>query len=143
MVRLRFSRGIPLGELQLHEGPRIEDIPGKALYLRQGGYTTAQDGLSGQPEFPEDSVVRREQILDLSKKMDANGLLRWDVPPGKWTILRVGCTTTGATNEPAPEESMGLECDKLSKKAIEVQFEGLGAESCSRIKPLSARMRSR
>ena len=125
MVRLRFSRGIPLGELQLHEGPRIEDIPGKALYLRQGGYTTAQDGLSGQPEFPEDSVVRREQILDLSKKMDANGLLRWDVPPGKWTILRVGCTTTGATNEPAPEEGTGLECDKLSKKAIEVQFEHL------------------
>ena len=28
-------------------------------------------------------------------------------------------------NHPAPKESLGLECDKLSKKAIEVQFDGL------------------
>ena len=41
---------------------------------------------------------------------------------GKWTVLRIGHTSTGKENHPAPLESRGLECDKLSKKAIEVQF---------------------
>jgi hypothetical protein len=125
MFRAAFAEGIPLAEVQLHEGPRIENIPAKALYTRQGGFTALQDEWSGQPKFPEHTAVRNDQILDLSKKTDSSGLLHWDVPPGKWTVLRVGHTTTGVTNEPAPKESMGLESDKLSKKAIEVQFEGL------------------
>jgi alpha-L-rhamnosidase len=81
LLRATFSKGIPLAEVQLHEGPRIENIPGKALYTRQGCFTLSLDELSGQPEFPGDAVVRNEQILDLSKKMDSNGLLHWDVPP--------------------------------------------------------------
>lgn len=117
--------GIALGEIELHEAPRIEDIPGKALYLRQGGYTTESDALSGQPEFPKDAIIRSEQILDISKHMDSNGLLKWDKPPGRWTVIRFGHTSTGKENHPAPKESMGLECDKLSKKAIEVQFDAL------------------
>jgi alpha-L-rhamnosidase len=40
-------------------------------------------------------------------------------------VLRFGHTSTGATNDPPPKEGMGLECDRLSKKAIEVQFGGL------------------
>lgn len=124
-VRNAFLKGIPLGQVQLHQGPRIEDIPGKALYTRQGGYTPEQDEFSGQPEFPEDTIVRSKQILDLSKKIDSKGVLHWDVPPGKWTVLRLGCTATGAKNEPASKEGTGLECDKLSKRAIEVQFNGL------------------
>ena len=120
-----YTNGIPLGEIQLHEGPRIEDVPGKALYLRQGGYSTEADALGGEPEFPQDTVIRREQILDIAKHMDSKGSLNWDVPPGRWTVIRFGHTSTGAMNEPSPKESMGLECDKLSKRAIEVQFEGL------------------
>ena len=119
------AEGYPIGEICLHEGPRIEDIPGKALYLRQGGYTTESDALSGQPEFPKDALIRKEQIIDLSKNMDSSGLLKWDVPPGRWTVIRFGHTSTGKENHPAPKESMGLECDKLRKKAIEVQFDGL------------------
>jgi len=128
LVRGAFSKGIPLAEVQLHEGPRIENIPGKALYTRQGGFTLGLDQWSGQPEFPTQTVVRKDQILDLSNKLDDKGVLHWDVPPGKWTVLRVGHTTTGATNEPAPKESVGLECDKLSRAAIETQFQGLIAK---------------
>jgi hypothetical protein len=117
--------GIPLGEIQLHEGPRIEDIPGKALYLRQDAYSVGSDALSSEPPFPEDTTIRSRQILDVSKKMDTSGLLKWDVPPGKWTVIRFGYTSTGAENAPSTKELLGLECDKLSKKAIEVQFDGL------------------
>ena len=46
--------------------------------------------------------------------MDADGRLAWDVPAGKWTILRFGHTSTGVENAPAPASGRGLECDKLS-----------------------------
>jgi hypothetical protein len=120
-----LQHGLPLGGIELHAGPRIEDIPGKALYLRQGAYSTENDVLSVQAEFPEDAVIRLEQILDISGKVDSSGLLKWEPPPGKWVVLRLGHTSTGAENEPAPKESRGLECDKLSKRAIEAQFDGL------------------
>ena len=54
-----------------------------------------------------------------------NGRVNWDVPEGKWTLLRVGHTSTGKDNHPAPIGGRGLECDKLSKKAAEAAFNGL------------------
>lgn len=121
----KLKAGIPLGGLELHQNPRIEDIPGKALYIRQMGYSTESDVLSSQPDFPEDTVIPSSKVLDISEEVDAHGLLKWNAPKGKWIVLRIGCTTTGATNEPSPKSGMGLECDKLSKKAIEVQFNAL------------------
>jgi hypothetical protein len=120
-----FANGIPVGEVELHPGLRIENIPGKAAYLRQDAWSDSQDAFLGEPELPPEMVVPRDHVVDLSSKMDRDGQLEWDVPAGKWTVLRFGHTSTGATNDPPPKESMGLECDKLSKKAIEVQFAGL------------------
>ena len=71
------------------------------------------------------SVIPRKRIVDLTDKMDAAGKLAWDVPEGKWLILRFGHTTTGKDNHPAPATGRGLECDKLSKQAAEAHFNGL------------------
>lgn len=120
-----FDKGIPLGEVELHAGLRIEDIPGKAAYLRQDAWTDSQDGFMGEPELPANMAVRREQVVNLTGKMDREGRLDWEAPPGKWTVLRFGHTSTGSINDPPPKEGLGLECDKLSKKAIEVQFAAL------------------
>ena len=57
--------------------------------------------------------------------MNRGGRFAWDAPAGDWTVLRIGYTTTGKMNHPAPKESLGLECDKLSKEAAEAQFAGL------------------
>jgi len=119
------GQGIPLAEVQLHPGLRIEDIPGKAAYLRQDTWTDSSDAFSSEPDLPVEMVVSRAKILDLSSKLDSSGKLDWAVPTGKWTVLRLGHTSTGSMNAPAPKESRGLECDKLSKKAIEVLFDGL------------------
>jgi hypothetical protein len=110
--------GFPLGIVELHADTRIEDIPAKASYSRHHGYP-------GEPVVSPSTTLLRDQVIDLSAKMDARGNLTWDVPEGKWTVVRYGHTSTGKDNHPAPLESMGLECDKLSKKAIEVQFDGL------------------
>ncbi len=64
------------------------------------------------------------EIVDLTTKMDSNGVLRWDIPDGNWTILRVGYTLTGKHNE-GPPGSTGFESDKLSAEATRAYFEGM------------------
>ena len=60
--------------------------------------------------------------------MTADGRLAWDVPAGKWVILRLGHTSTGIENLPAPASGRGLECDKLSPEGIEANFAGMMAK---------------
>jgi hypothetical protein len=112
-----FAKGYPIAEVELHAGLRIEDIPGKAAYIRR-------DLNLGEADIPAEMATNRELILDLSRYMTSDGHLTWYAPPGGWTVLRIGHTSTGKMNHPAPQESVGLECDKLSRRAIEVHFDG-------------------
>lgn len=87
------------------------------------------------PAFPAElpqarggSAIPRSRIVDLSEKLGADGRLRWQVPEGRWTILRVGHTPTGAQNSPSPADGRGLECDKLSREGAEAQFRGFIAK---------------
>ncbi len=114
--RLTFSGETTLGEVALSGAPRIEDMPAR------GGYHSESPYFSSAPAFSADGVIRRESILDLSAKMDRQGKLIWDVPPGNWTLLRIGHTSTGRQNHPSPDSGKGLECDKLSKTAVESHF---------------------
>jgi hypothetical protein len=79
------------------------------------------------PPLPTESILRRGDLVNLTAAFtnSTNRRLVWDVPAGKWTLLRLGHTTTGKDNHPAPIDGRGLECDKLSKEAAEVMFEGL------------------
>ncbi len=106
---------VPLGDVELHGDARIEDIPGKAAYVSQPSLS----GGAGAVPIP------RDKIVELTAQMDPNGRLSWNVPAGNWTVLRFGHTTTGKMNHPAPAESLGLECDKLSKHAVDVHFAAL------------------
>ena len=63
-------------------------------------------------------AIGQTDIIDLTNKMDAEGNLQWDVPPGKWTIIRLGYSLTGRENHPASPEATGLEVDKLDKEAV-------------------------
>jgi len=71
---------------------------------------------------PPAEIVHSDRILDLTKSMDGSGTLTWEVPEGRWLVLRFGYTPTGKTNHPAPEEGCGLECDKLSREAAEFHW---------------------
>ncbi len=106
---------VPLGDVELHGDARMEDIPGKAAYVSQPSLS----GGAGPAPIP------RDKIVELTAQMDPSGRLSWNVPAGNWTVLRFGHTTTGKVNHPAPLESLGLECDKLSKKAVDVHFAAL------------------
>lgn len=77
------------------------------------------------PDRPE---VALDDVIDLSGRVDAQGTLRWDAPAGEWVILRFGHTTNGHTNaSQSPASGAGLECDKLSRAAVEKYWSGYPA----------------
>lgn len=76
-----------------------------------------------RPVGPDRAGLAPEQVIDLTAKVDATGRLAATLPPGGWTILRFGFTTTGKTNHPAVKEGHGLEIDKLDADAVAFQFE--------------------
>jgi len=98
---------------------RIDNIQGKA------GFERGNIAPAGDTRLAPEMVIDRARITDLTARMDKDGRLAWDVPAGKWTVLRFGHTSTGVMNAPSPESGRGLECDKLSKEGIEAQFAGM------------------
>lgn len=101
---------------------RIAGIESKAAFQRRGSHQPSQGEL--RPKM----VIGPVTLTNLSARMDPNGRLVWDVPTGDWTVLRLGCTSTGAENAPAPKTGRGLECDKLSPAGIEANFAGMMAK---------------
>jgi len=107
-------------------GTRIEDIDEKALYKR-GPFSSAPGirphfrAVAVYPDVPIGQSIDRERVRDLSGDMDVLGRLLWEVPKGCWTVMRIGYTSTGQTNRPAPLP--GLECDKLDPEALEAHFD--------------------
>jgi len=113
------ANGLAVADVALHAHYRLEDVAGRAGYVRQDTFAGVVD-----VSVLADTTVPSERVMDLTARVDQAGRLSWDVPNGKWTVLRFGHTPTGAKNAPAPAESVGLECDKLSKPAIESHFAG-------------------
>jgi hypothetical protein len=112
---------------------RIADIKSKALYERRDVAPAAETKL------PAGMTIAPARITELTAKMGNDGRLEWDIPAGKWTILRFGHTGTGAENAPAPASGRGLECDKLSKEGIEAQFAGMMAKLIADVGPLAGK----
>lgn len=84
--------------------------------------------IATNPQWPAVSAVQcvsSAKILNLTDRMDAEGSLKWDAPEGRWLVLRIGHTLAGGVTRSAQPEATSLECDKLSKKAIETQFSGM------------------
>ncbi len=91
------------------------------------------------PTTPKEETISSDSMVNLAGKMDKDGKLTWDVPAGKWTILRFGHTTTGKENHPTPASGCGLECDKLSKEAAEAHFAGLMGKIIKAVGPLAGK----
>ena len=109
-------------------GPTIPDIDEKALYVRapyssQPGVKPFLPSPADFPAIPAGAAIDPSRIVDLTGRVTADGHLAWDVPAGRWTILRFGRTSTGANTRPAPVPGLGLECDKLDKAALDAHFD--------------------
>lgn len=103
---------------------------------------TAQDNIPAPAKWPtlqSDQIVAENSVRDISAHMDDTGRLKWNAPPGQWTVLRFGHTTTAVDNHPAPVGGLGLETDKLSRAATVFQFHSLMARIINKIGPLAGK----
>ncbi|MDR3227957.1 MAG: TIM barrel protein [Puniceicoccales bacterium] len=66
------------------------------------------------PKRTASAPIAKNEIINLTKNFDADGILRWKVPAGEWTILRFAYIPTGASNQ------WGFYSNMLSKEASEV-----------------------
>lgn len=50
------------------------------------------------------------------------GEVTWQAPAGAWKIMRIGYTSTGKVNKPAPKSGEGLEVDKFDAAAMDAHY---------------------
>ncbi len=76
----------------------------------------------------DENKIEPNQVIELTPKLDVNGRLKWEVPPGNWTLLRIGYQPTGRQNHPGPVGGSGLEIDKLSAQALDFHWKNTVAK---------------
>jgi (4-O-methyl)-D-glucuronate---lignin esterase len=110
--------GTPVAEIVLHTSAVVNRFQDKAAFSAAAGlYDMAT------PSVPAGDVVKKADVIDLTSRMRADGTLDWTPPAGRWVVLRIGYSLTGARNSPASPEATGLEVDKLSRAHVKAYFE--------------------
>ena len=108
----------PVRELPEDRSP-IRDLDLKAATREAGG--AAPDCrylLDDHPPTAGEWDAQPEEVLDVTRFVDADGVLRWDAPEGDWVVLRVGYTLTLAEVSTASNDWQGLVIDYLSEEAF-------------------------
>lgn len=109
-----------LTEAILYSGARVNRWEDKGTF---GSLMDVYE-VAPTPNVDKTAEIAREDVIDLTGKMDQGGTLHWNVPEGKWVILRMGYSLTGAKNRPATPAGLGYEVDKLSAKHVQEYFDG-------------------
>jgi hypothetical protein len=102
-----------ISELILYTGARVNRFEEKAAFA------VAPDLYDyPTPEAPSSAIVSKNNVIDLTSAMSSGGELNWTPPAGRWIVLRMGYSLTGARNSPASPEATGLEVDKLNRTYV-------------------------
>ena len=101
-----------------NDGKHVKDIDEKALYYR-APYSSALGVKQYLKRDKENDWkgIPIDEIIDLTDQM-SEGSITWDVPEGKWTVMRFGIRNNGAVTRPAPAPGLGFECDKADTNAL-------------------------
>ncbi len=74
-----------------------------------------REELADKPITP----LLKNEIIDLPDHF-RDGVLKWEAPSGKWTIIRFGYTCTGAKTSTSSDGWSGLSVDHLSSQAFQL-----------------------
>ncbi|WP_207492370.1 glycosyl hydrolase [Aridibaculum aurantiacum] len=113
----KWKPSLKLRGIELSGAAKINQYEGKNGSVWRVSKRTTEEQVPGVASVPLNKIINIKQFLA------ADGTLNWNVPAGKWTILRVGHTSTGHTNYTGGG-GLGLECDKFNTDAITKQFDG-------------------
>jgi len=112
MMGVPPAKGITVSELELHASPRVTRWQEKALYGLLSEYREA----IATPAT--NAAVRTADVVDITSHMKRDGTLDWNVPAGRWAVLRLGYSLEGTKNHPASPEATGYEVDKLNRAHV-------------------------
>jgi hypothetical protein len=107
-------------ELVFHQTATVHDFESKAHFSipAQNFYDVASPR-----DIVPGSAIDPKTVVDLSARMKPDGRLDWTPPAGRWVLLRLGYSLTGAQNHPATAEATGLEVDKLNRDDVRSYME--------------------
>jgi hypothetical protein len=75
-----------------------------------------------------------DEVTDISDKVDADGNIVWNVPEGKYLIMRFGYTGTGIRVSTHSPGGGGLAIDYLSRRATDLQYDNTAAVAIDDLK---------
>ncbi len=119
---------------------KIADSDEKALYYRapfssQPGVKPFLPATANYASLAGDEIIDKGKIVDITGFMKPGGQIHWDVPEGKWTIMRFGKRNNGAVTRPAPEPGLGFECDKFDTVAFNAHFDQFVGKLLRKVEP--------
>ncbi len=135
---LPFAAEKSLGEIRLSPAARVEDFAGKALLKSHENSVPPFDAYVWPPASEGDQAslaIDPSRVVDLTGKVQPDGSLVWDVPPGNWILQHVGMVPTGTMNKPASLGLTGPEVDKMNRQHLATLFDAYVGELLRRLKP--------
>ena len=117
----------------------IEGTDEKALYYRAP--YTSQPGvlpyIKSSASYPESegSAIDPDSVIQIQGRLHKDGYLEWEVPPGKWTIMRFGRRNNGAVTRPAPEPGLGFEADKFDTASFDAHYDTYVGKLVQKVQP--------
>jgi hypothetical protein len=139
-LRVEYMLNGKTGAVSVEEGKMLIYSPDEKQPFSSGSGPSDSTFVRPTAIVPDaGKAIPLKGILDLTGKLGSDGRLKWSVPRGNWVILRVGYTPIGMENHPAPPEGTGLECDKLSKAALDEHWNGFMQKVLDDVGPLAGK----
>ena len=130
------QKGYGFAEITISEAPVLDKYIEKQLGKMNSTPNINWDSyIFGRQEEIKDKslLVNPDGVIDLSNKLDNDGMLNWDAPAGNWTIMRMGMTPTGTKNAPAAPQGIGYEIDKMNSELAQYHFDNFIGELLKRV----------
>jgi hypothetical protein len=124
----KWRPSLKITGIELSSEVKIHQYEGK-----NGEVWRISDRTSDMQLSPND-CLRSANIVNITSNLLPNGILNWTPPAGKWTILRMGHTSTGHTNATGGG-AKGLESDKFNVDAVQLQFHKWIGETIKQVGP--------
>ncbi|MBM3333140.1 hypothetical protein FJY63_00600 [Candidatus Sumerlaeota bacterium] len=115
-------------ELKKPEGKRFWDVAILAVKHDEAAAALSDKWQDVAPKLGSQPAAT--DVVDLTSKVDSQGRLTWDVPEGRWTLLRFGCVTM---------DDHEYDVDILDPKAVEGHFERMGKAILQDAGPLAGK----